>query len=139
MAAGDKKLVVALMFFGFIFFSIFLILQWRDLEAHCIGCGMSNPILRPRIERKEPFQNYDGASVEAPSLLLTDILPAKKAGAVGPTSERCYAADFQQRLERTANFRQMTNNYKRGVPDSCSQPLHDLTTTFYEVEVLPAA
>ena len=138
MAAGSRKLVVALMFFGFIFFCIFLIFQWRDLEAHCIGCGMSNPVLRKRIEVREPFENAP-QDVNASYLLLDGVLPAKTIAGNGPTSEKCFEADFQRRLERTANFRQMTNNYRRGVPDSCSQPLHDLTNTFYEVEPLPAA
>jgi hypothetical protein len=139
MAAGDKKLLVALMFFGFIFTCIFAILQWRDLDAHCIGCGMKNPILRPRLERKEPFTNYAAAEANSPYVLLDGVLPVKNQPGIGPTSERCFEGDFQGRLEMTANYRQMTNNYKRETPDSCSQPLHDLTLTFYEVEPLPAA
>jgi hypothetical protein len=116
----------------------------RDAATTCRQCGMANPILRPRLEIKEPFQNpvRDGpAATDASYLLLTDILPAAEAGAAAnsPTSQRCWEEDFQKRLEKTGNFKQMTNNYKRGTPDSCSAPLHDLTTTFYEVEPLDGA
>ena len=100
-------------------------------------CGMNSPILRPRLEVKEPFQNFNPAAADASYLLLTDILPAAAAPRSSPTSQRCWEEDFQKRLEKTGTFKQMTNNYKRGVPDSCSAPLHDLTTTFYDVDPLP--
>jgi len=106
----------------------------------CRQCGMTNPILRPRLEIKEPFQNpvRDGpASSDASYLLLTDVLPKATNARLSPTSQRCWEEDFQKRLEKSS-FKQMTNNYKRAVPDSCSAPLHDLTTTFYEVEPLAA-
>ena len=105
-------------------------------------CGSSNPVLRPRLNVKESFLNMplNGKGVNDSYLLLDNVLPPKtsKDGA-SPTASRCYDNDFQKRIERTGNYRQMTNNYKRGVPDSCSGLTHELVNTFYEVQQLPAA
>lgn len=115
----------------------------------------ANPVVRPRLERLEPFQNAkapEGAPEEAGGLspadaslesmrqsytLLKDTLPAAD-DVLRPsyTGASCYDADFQKRVERVGNFRQMTNNYKRGTPDSCSAPLHDLVGRQYKPEVL---
>jgi hypothetical protein len=74
-----------------------------------------------------------------PYALLVDSIPTFEGKAPSPSSQNCYESDFQKRLERTGNFRQITNNYKRGVPDSCSAPNHDLALSFYKVEPLPDA
>jgi hypothetical protein len=115
-----------------------------------------NPIIRNRLEILEAFATQDkllvpednletGGSLSpseietnarAPYLLLNGVLPPYTGSPVSPTSKTCYEADFQTRLERTGNFKQFTNNYKRGVPDSCSAPNHDLTLSFYKVEPL---
>ena len=124
----------------------------------------ANPIFRARLER-EGFQGGAGAggstgppqprAEEAgggqqpapaqlangrePYSLLKGWLPAAgpAAASQGLSAQRCYASDFQQRLERTGNFRQMTNNYKRGDPNSCSAPIQDLVLPFYQVEPVP--
>lgn len=114
-----------------------------------------NPIVRQPIERIEAFTNVpkepedlvesiynlspSDTTLEKPKesySLLNDTLKPFKGLAPSPTSKSCYEADFQTRLERTGNFRQLTNNYKRGVPDSCSAPNHDLSLSFYKVEPL---
>ena len=75
----------------------------------------------------QPRQSYS---------LLLDWLPL--AGEPTYTNaESCRALDFQPRLERTGNFRQLTNNYKRGDPDSCSGPIQDLTMAFYKTTPVP--
>jgi hypothetical protein len=114
----------------------------------------NNPIVRQRLDRIEGFQEkqeIDGIkeksgelspadssleNLRKPYSLLQDVLPVAVGKAPAPTSKSCYESDFQTRLERTGNFRQLTNNYKRGTPDSCSQPLHDMTLSFYKVEPL---
>jgi len=114
-----------------------------------------NPIVRNRLERIEAFQSKPADAVGSPEVmnmapadttlelprqpyaLLKDVLTPYTGSIVSPTSAGCYDADFQKRLERTGNFRQMTNNYKRGVPDSCSSPNHDLSLSFYKVEEVP--
>lgn len=110
----------------------------------------SNPIVRQRIEVKEAFQNNQvleevtdttlaDASLDQPrqpySLLLGWLPLATEP--TYTTAETCRTLDFQPRLERTGNFRQLTNNYKRGDPDSCSGPIQDLTLAFYKTTPVP--
>lgn len=51
-------------------------------------------------------------------------------------SRSCYATSFDRFLEQTGNFHQITNNYKRGYPDSCSSPLQELVLSFYKTQPL---
>lgn len=53
------------------------------------------------------------------------------------TAKSCHETDFQTRLEKTGNFRQLTNNYKRGDPDSCSAPIKELAQAIYITEPIP--
>jgi hypothetical protein len=113
-----------------------------------------NPIFRPRLDVLEAFQSGSIAAVEnspeinlngmtpgdpdltqlrRPYALLKDWLPLASEP-MYMTAKDCHEADFQGRLEKTRNFRQMTNNYKRGDPDSCSGPIQDLTFAFYKTE-----
>jgi hypothetical protein len=115
----------------------------------------ANPIVRNRQEIVEAFTS--GIAVEEnpdinrnelspanatldqprqPYSLLLDWLPLAE-GPTYTTAESCRALDFQPRLERTGNFRQLTNNYKRGDPDSCSGPIQDLTMAFYKTTPVP--
>lgn len=119
-----------------------------------------NPIVRQRLDVLEAFKGsssnpvptpvadtdtiatlapapFDLNKKREPYSLLSDILKPFTGAPTSPTSKTCYEADFQTRLERTGNFRQMTNNYKRGVPDSCSAPNHDLVLSFYKIDPLP--
>jgi hypothetical protein len=52
-------------------------------------------------------------------------------------SQTCYESDFQVRLEKTGNFRQLTNNYKRESPDSCTAPNQEVALGYYKVEPVP--
>lgn len=52
-------------------------------------------------------------------------------------SRSCYATDFQRMVSKTGNYRQMTNNYKRGYPDSCSAPYQELVLNFYKADIMP--
>jgi hypothetical protein len=74
----------------------------------------------------------------APSyLLLGDELEAEP-GAGSPSkiscvnSRSCFATDFSRLLEQGGNYRQTTNNFKRGYPDSCSSPYQELVLSFYK-------
>ena len=108
-----------------------------------------NPVVRVRQEVVEAFQIKVQDSEEPvmggdpglakprePYNLLNGWLTPADAP-MYPTAKRCHEVDFQGRLERTGNFRQLTNNYKRGDPDSCSAPLHDLTLAFYKTDPIP--
>jgi len=66
-----------------------------------------------------------------PYHLLSDIMaPSRDKKSI--SSQSCYKTDFGPTMEKTGNFRQMTNNYKRNYPDSCSGWNQDLTMNFYQ-------
>jgi len=110
-----------------------------------------NPILRhsqeiveafqtnPKIEDSENPVSAGDPLLSKPSqpyhLLQGWLNPLEKP--LYPDAKRCREADFQPRLERTGNFRQLTNNYKRGDPDSCSAPIQQMTLAFYKVDPIP--
>jgi hypothetical protein len=74
------------------------------------------------IENRQPYH------------LLSDIMAhsREKESVYSVNSRSCYATDFERTMEKTGNFRQMTNNYKRNYPDSCSGWNQDLTLNFYQ-------
>jgi hypothetical protein len=82
----------------------------------------NNPVLK--LARND-YKAVDNVTMGV-GTLPTDPLIKTAAG--------CYEVDFQTAMEKTGNFRQLTNNYKRGDPDSCSAPIQELATTFYKVE-----
>ena len=147
---ADKVLV-------FILGCLFIILLIVFLIQSRLYLG-SNTIVRSRIEVQEAFQNegfqkkvedvedinLNGMSPADASLnqprqpysLLLGWLPLATETTY-TTAERCRALDFQPRLERTGNFRQLTNNYKRGDPDSCSGPIQDLSLAIYKTTPVP--
>jgi hypothetical protein len=148
-AAMKKVLGGAMMcILGWAFATILLVffIQARDFYG-------ANPIMRPRQGTIEAFQmrvqdsedpNFAGMKPGDPGLnkpadsynLLSGWLnPLEKP--MYPTAKKCHELDFQTRLERTGNFRQMTNNYKRGDPDSCSAPIQDMTLAFYKTDPVP--
>jgi hypothetical protein len=64
--------------------------------------------------------------------LLADELTPIESGISCVNSRSCYATDFERLQQKTGNFRQFTNNYKHGYPDSCSSPFQELMLSFYE-------
>lgn len=95
-------------------------------------------IIRPALERKEAFTDLTPAEADTSYSLLKGALPLKEKQLSGYlTSQKCYEGDFQKRLEKTGNYRQLTNNYKRGDPDSCSTPLHEFVNAFYDIKPVP--
>jgi hypothetical protein len=148
--SADKVLV-------FVLGCLFIILLIVFLIQSRLYLG-SNTIVRSRIEVQEAFQNgefqkkledvedinLNGMSPADASLnqprqaysLLLGWLPLATEPTY-TTAESCRGLDFQPRLERTGNFRQLTNNYKRGDPDSCSGPIQDLTMAFYKTTPVP--
>jgi hypothetical protein len=69
-----------------------------------------------------------------PYHLLNDILeqPRLNESLSCVNSRSCYAVDFNRALEKNGSFRQITNNYKRNFPDSCSAPKQELVLNFYK-------
>jgi len=70
-----------------------------------------------------------------PYHLLSDIMgePRVKESISCVNSRSCYATDFERTIEKTGNYNQQTNNYKRKYPDSCSSPLQELVLNFYKI------
>ncbi len=114
------------------------------------GPAAGNPVVRRPIAAVEAFEDMEDptgefrpaeAAVEdarKPYALLDGVLaPGEPGRFVSPNAKDCYDADFQKRLEMTGNYRQLTNNYKRAVPDSCSAPTHELVLNFYKTDPLP--
>jgi hypothetical protein len=75
----------------------------------------------------KPFKSYD---------LLPGGKPEPRI-AGGPTAQRCHTMDWARNLEVGGSYRQMTNNYKRKYPDSCSAPKHELILNYYEETPAP--
>jgi hypothetical protein len=74
-----------------------------------------------------------------PYHLLTGVLknaPVDNQDNSRLNSCACYGIDYENRIQRTGNFVQRTNNYKRLNPDSCSAPFHELVNNFYEKQTL---
>jgi hypothetical protein len=136
--------------FGWLLFTLILafFIQSRDYY------NGENPIIRPRLERIEAFQSGRGSAVgtneplvggdaalsspREPYALLKDWFPTTDRP-IYPDAQRCYGSDFQTRLERTGNFRQLTNNYKRGSPDSCLGTREEMNMGIYKPVILDAA
>ena len=89
-----------------------------------------NPILRPRLEVKEPFQMQDPEGVVEGNLSPADVTDSRTSYALLKasdvelprvlSSENCRKVDFATRLEQTGNYRQMTNNFEHANPSSCT-------------------
>lgn len=67
-----------------------------------------------------------------PYHLLGDVLPAETARASGVTSRSCWATDAEAQLSKVGSYRQLTNNWRREYPDSCSMGQQDMVLAFYE-------
>lgn len=71
-------------------------------------------------------------------LLADEMSPPRVKETISCVNSRsCYAQDFERMVSKTGNYRQMTNNYKRGYPDSCSAPYQELVLNFYKADSMP--
>ena len=78
------------------------------------------------------YKPGQGSPLSTKYQLLADELKPLESGISCVNSRSCYAVDFERLPQKTGNFRQFTNNYKHGYPDSCSAPFQELTLSFYE-------
>lgn len=92
----------------------------------------TSPIMEYPPDSPSPADLYNNQ----PYHLLSDMLPPprEKESISCVNSRSCYATDFDRMVSKTGNFRQMTNNYKRGYPDSCSSPYQELVLNFYKAD-----
>jgi len=75
---------------------------------------------QPQADKK-PVANY--------TLLADEFAPATAPGKL--TAKTCFEADFQAATEKTGNYIQRTNNFKHGIPDSCSSQRTEMVNSFY--------
>jgi hypothetical protein len=87
-----------------------------------------NPLTNFPPNKPSPVSFRDGSNY----MLLADELEPIDSGLSCVNSRSCYAVDTDRLQEKTGNFRQLTNNYKRGYPDSCSSPYQELVLSFYK-------
>lgn len=95
------------------------------------------------FEDRPPYEDVSGPAAatldqpRTPYHLLAGVLPNAPRDTLSCiTSRGCVRVDFERRTDLTGNYRQLTNNYKRGYPDSCSAPFHELVLSFYKPETL---
>ncbi len=70
---------------------------------------------------------------DQPYHLLQDERANAKPQLSNVSTAGCYATDMEQHLSKVGNHRQLTNNYRRAGPDSCSAPWKELLFHFYEM------
>jgi hypothetical protein len=97
--------------------------------------GGEGPVMEFPPDTPAPADVYNNQ----PYHLLGDEMPPPrvKESLSCVNSRSCYATDFDRMIAKTGNFRQMTNNYKRGYPDSCSAPYQELVLNFYKADPMP--
>jgi len=95
-------------------------------------------VVRKALSYKEAMTDYlMPGDVDSSYSLLNGVFPLKEHQVQQTlNSQRCYEGDFQTRLEKTGNYIQRTNNYKRDDPESCSSPFQEFVTAYYKVEPL---
>lgn len=108
------------------------------LEAFAnIGPASSEVVGRSEIDSLDGPADAGLLQPRKPYNLLEN-LPASPRGSISCLNASCCSeTDFESRTNRTGNFLQRTNNYKREFPDSCSAPLTELNLAFYKNSVLP--
>ncbi len=119
--------------FGFPYYS-----YWETFE----NPGSSSALINPK-KVETPIMAYppDGAaptdfSLRNPYHLLNDeFAPPREKEAISCVNSRsCYAVNFDRMVDKVGNYRQLTNNYQRGYPDSCSAPYQELVLNFYKAD-----
>jgi hypothetical protein len=94
-----------------------------------------NPVMEYPPDSPSPAD----LSIRTPYHLLGDEIspPREKESLSCVNSRSCYATDFGRMVEKTGNYRQLTNNFKRGYPDSCSAPYQEMVLNFYKADSIP--
>lgn len=126
-------------------------LWWEHLKVQAAPFEEGFQEEKEKKDKKEPFANFPEHTEvldlppsmagpanlmnQQPYLLLDDFAP--KTDLIDEmTSQRCYETDFNHAIEKVGNYRQFTNLYKRGHPDSCSATRQDTVLSFYSSDPL---
>jgi hypothetical protein len=130
----QPKALIFIVSFGIAFLFIFALFESFKHNSFSV--------VRPALYAKEAFQNrrlepenYDLANANKPYTLLNDVLDEKNCLGM-LDAKRCYLGSFQSRIEKTGNYKQLTNNYRHKDVESCSAPLTEFVNSFYKVEPL---
>jgi hypothetical protein len=130
-----KKTVIFLFFVGAVLFLYILtkpvtVSGFQDIRPGPVGdkpinyvTGPADSMLNPRV----PYHLLQGVLEDA----AVDDQPNTAFNA-----QACYESDFANRIQLTGNYSQLTNNYRRKNPDSCSAPVHELVNNFYKPSML---
>ena len=134
MRRAKNEMLILLVASGITFLCVLFLFEKINIHSYAI--------IRPSLQAKEAFMNqplkndvYDISNADKPYMLLTDVLEPKNCLGM-LNAKRCYDGDFQTRIEKTGSYNQMTNNYKRGDPESCSAPFTEFVSSYYKVEPL---
>lgn len=139
-----------------IIFIVVVVIYWRSgyAAAKKMGAELGKNLTKENFssgqfvtpdtlkgESMEPVPGPAPASLNEhiPYHLLQGVLPDAKIDNQDNSklnSCACHAIDFSNRIQRTGNYTQLTNNYKRMNPDSCSAPFHELVNNFYKPQTL---
>ena len=116
---------------------VFIVLGWIVMTTLAMGIArqlseqkainmIGGDLLTENFVSSEKSINEDKQD-----LLLNDVLqPASSPGNL--TASSCYNTDFIAQNQKTGNYRQTTNNFKHGNPDSCSSPLTEFVNSIYK-------
>ena len=105
-------------------------------------------LLKQKVENESSVLEYPPESPGPASLynnnpyhlLADEMAPPRVQESLSCVNSRsCYASDFERTVSKTGTYRQMTNNYKRGYPDSCTAPFQELVLNFYQANPIPLA
>jgi len=135
----QPKAFIFIVSLGIVF--LFLIALIGSFNFSSSNFSSSTPI-RPALNAKEAFENhkletatYDTGNFNKPYTLLNDVLTEKNCLGM-LDAKRCYLGSFQNRIEKTGNYNQLTNNYRHEDAESCSAPLTEFVNSVYKVEPL---
>ena len=100
-----------------------------DEEEEAFVSGTSSTPMGPApADLEQPREPYH---------LLSDVIPNAPRDTIGCLRAGCCnETDFEARTNKTGNYLQRTNNYKRAYPDNCSAPYHEFTMSFYKTTPL---
>ena len=90
-------------------------------SAHEVTGANANDKADANLTNDQPYHLLQDERANATPILST------------VTTAGCYATDMEQHLSKVGNHRQLTNNYRRAGPDSCSAPWKELLFHFYEM------
>lgn len=122
-------------FFSIVLFVVLIVISYRGraegftsaIQPAQVTVSETSPVM----EYQPNGPDHADLDVHKPYHLLQDCLAASSIKyAVG--SQTCYDADFEQKHNKTGNFSQCTNNYKRNHPDSCSGSRQEFIMNFYQ-------